>query len=154
VAISRLVSGGTSSSPVTLPSLVTVTVLRPSLRATTAKLPICGAGFSIVLLGLGSIVGLGLFDADSLVGVVTGKAADVLDNRNPVYSHLLLTKTEGDSVSTSQLMVDFYQAESSNRSRYDGNAVALRGAALQLMKNQQFRHPFYWAGFVLIGSNA
>ena len=140
----------------------------------------------------------------------------VLDNRQPLYSHLLLTKTEGDSendglleareimnvdlradlvvlsacetangrispgegvvgmswaffvagtrsmlvsqwkvnsASTSQLMVDFYQARSSNPSRYDGNAAALRAAALRMMKNQQFRHPFYWAGFVLIGVN-
>lgn len=140
----------------------------------------------------------------------------ILDNRQPLYSHLLLTKTEGDSendglleareimnvdlradlavlsacetangrispgegvvgmswaffvagtrsmlvsqwkvnsASTSQLMVDFYQARSSNPSRNNGNASALRAAALRMMKNQQFRHPFYWAGFVLIGVN-
>lgn len=50
VAMSRLVSGGTSSSPVTVPSLFKVIVLRPSLRAMTAEFPICGAGFSIILL--------------------------------------------------------------------------------------------------------
>jgi CHAT domain-containing protein len=140
----------------------------------------------------------------------------VLDNRQPLYSHLLLTKTEGDpendglleareimnmnlhadlavlsacetangrispgegvmgmswaffvagtrsmlasqwkvnSASTSQLMMNFYQAQRSKPSKNDGNATALRTAALRMMKNQQFRHPFYWAGFVLIGVN-
>jgi len=140
----------------------------------------------------------------------------VLDNRHPLYSHLLLTKSAGDpendglleareimnmnlhadlavlsacetangrispgegvmgmswaffvagtrsmlvsqwkvnSASTSRLMVDFYQAQSSNPARHDGNAAALRDADLRMMKNQQFRHPFYWAGFVLIGVN-
>jgi CHAT domain-containing protein len=30
-------------------------------------------------------------------------------------------------------------------------AEALRQAALSLMKNPQTSHPFYWAGFVLVG---
>jgi len=139
----------------------------------------------------------------------------VLDNRQPLYSHLLLTKTEGDaendglleareimdmklkadlavlsacdtangrispgegvmgmswafflagtrsmlvsqwkvnSGSTSQLMATFYKAlESAKGQTADKKAEALRQASLVLMKNQQYRHPFYWAGFVLIG---
>jgi CHAT domain-containing protein len=30
-------------------------------------------------------------------------------------------------------------------------AEALRQAALRLMKNPATNHPFYWAGFVLVG---
>ena len=141
----------------------------------------------------------------------------VLDNRQPLYSHLLLTKTEGDpendglleareimnmtlradlvvlsacetangrispgegvvgmswaffvagtrsmlvsqwkvnSSSTSQLMANFYQQSDLVRNRSGGaNARALRAAALQLMKDDRYRHPFFWAGFVLVGVN-
>jgi CHAT domain-containing protein len=141
----------------------------------------------------------------------------VLDNRNPLYSHLLLTKSEGDvqndglleareimdmrlnadlavlsacetangkiapgegvmgmswaffvagtrsmlvsqwkvnSSSTSQLMVDFYQQSDLVQNRRDGtNASALRAAALKLMKDDRYRHPFFWASFVLVGVN-
>ncbi len=140
----------------------------------------------------------------------------VLDNRNPLYSHLLLTRTERDaendglleareimdmrldadlavlsacdtangkiapgegvmgmswaffvagcramlvsqwkvnSSSTSQLMVNFYQQSDLVRNRSGANARALRAAALQLMKDDRYRHPFFWAGFVLVGAN-
>ncbi len=141
----------------------------------------------------------------------------VLDNRNPLYSHLLLTQSEGDaqndglleareimdmrlnadlavlsacetangkiapgegvmgmswaffvagtrsmlvsqwkvnSSSTSQLMVDFYQQSDIVQNRRDGtNASALRAAALKLMKDDRYRHPFFWASFVLVGVN-
>jgi CHAT domain-containing protein len=141
----------------------------------------------------------------------------VLDNRQPLYSHLVLTKTDGDpendglleareimdmslradlavlsacetasgriapgegvmgmswaffvagtrsmlvspwkvnSASTSNLMVHFYHSLEMNRSRSNRNkAGALRAAALNLMKDHRYRHPFYWSGFVLIGSN-
>jgi CHAT domain-containing protein len=139
----------------------------------------------------------------------------VLDNRDPLYSHLLLTKTESDvendgsleareimnmhlnadlavlsacetgngrispgegvigmswaffvagtrsmvvsqwrvdSVSTSQLMKNFYQALARQRDR--GNkSEALREASIRLLKDPRYRHPFYWAGFVLVGTN-
>lgn len=140
----------------------------------------------------------------------------VIDNRHPLYSHLLLTKTEGDlendglleareimnmnlkadlavlsacetangriapgegvmgmswaffiagarsmlvsqwkvnSASTSQLMVNFYQSLEANRRVSKANRPdALRDAARKSMKNSSFRHPFYWAGFVMIGN--
>jgi len=139
----------------------------------------------------------------------------VLDNRDPLYSHLLLTKTEGDvendgsleareimnmhlnadlavlsacetgngrispgegvigmswaffvagtrsmvvshwrvnSASTSQLMKNFYEALAKRRDR--GNkSEALREASIRLLKDPRYRHPFYWAGFVLLGTN-
>ncbi|CAN5882533.1 CHAT domain-containing protein [soil metagenome] len=139
----------------------------------------------------------------------------VLDNRQPLYSHLLLTKTEGDpendglleareimnldlradlavlsacetangkiapgegvmgmswaffvagsrsmlvsqwkvnSASTSEVMVNFYQALKSEENHSCGKkASALRKTALKTMKDPRYRHPFYWAGFVMIG---
>ena len=139
----------------------------------------------------------------------------ILDNRDPLYSHLLLTKTDGDvendgsleareimnmqinadlavlsacetgngrlspgegvigmswaffvagtrsmvvsqwrvnSASTSQLMKNFYRALASQPNR--GNkSQALRGASELLLKDPRYRHPFYWASFVLVGVN-
>jgi CHAT domain-containing protein/Tfp pilus assembly protein PilF len=141
----------------------------------------------------------------------------VIDNRQPLYSHLLLTKTEGDveddglleareimnmdlradlavlsacetangriregegvvgmswaffvggtrsmlvsqwkvnSASTSQLMIGFYEAlESANKLSTSKKAAALQRAALKLLKGRQYRHPFYWTSFVLIGDS-
>lgn len=141
----------------------------------------------------------------------------VLDDRQPLYSHLLLAKAEGgaeddgllearevmdmslsadlailsacetargrvgagegvigmswaffvagvrttvvsqwrvSSAGTSRLMVNFHQALKSNSDRRAGaKADAVRAAALELMKDQRYRHPFYWAGFVVVGSN-
>jgi CHAT domain-containing protein len=139
----------------------------------------------------------------------------VLDNKQPLYSHLLLTKTEGDqendglleareimnmnlhadlavlsacetangrispgegvmgmswaffvagtramlvsqwkvnSVSTSKLMANFYEDLKAKNSQIK-KAGALRQAALRLMRDEGFRHPFYWASFVLVGNN-
>jgi CHAT domain-containing protein len=141
----------------------------------------------------------------------------VLDNREPLNSYLLLTKTEGDpdndglleareiidmhldadlavlsacetgngrispgegvigvswaffvagarslvvsqwrvnSGSTSQLMKHFYEALAREKDQ-DGlnKSQALRQASLLLLKDRRYRHPFYWAGFVLVSSN-
>lgn len=53
--------------------------------------------------------------------------------------------------STAELMKDFYRhikTATGNLTR----AEALRQAALSVMKDPRYRHPFYWAGFVLIGN--
>jgi CHAT domain-containing protein len=51
-------------------------------------------------------------------------------------------------------MVNFYQQTELVRNRSGGaNARALRTAALRLMKDDRYRHPFFWAGFVLVGVN-
>jgi CHAT domain-containing protein len=141
----------------------------------------------------------------------------LLDNKQPLYSHLLLTRTSDDgandgrleareilnlnltadlavlsacetangkispgegiigmswaffvagvrsmvasqwrvnSASTTQLMTDFYsglqrKTHNPNRSR----SQALRTASLKLMRNSRYRHPFYWAPFILIGAD-
>ena len=141
----------------------------------------------------------------------------VIDNRQPLYSHLLLTKTDNDpendglleareimnmnlhadlvvlsacetangrispgegvvgmswaffvagtrsmlvsqwkvnSASTSQFMTDFYKAlETQKREAESRKADGARNAALKLLKNDEYHHPFYWAAFVLVGRN-
>jgi CHAT domain-containing protein len=140
----------------------------------------------------------------------------VIDNRQPLYSHLLLTKTEGDpdndgrlearqimdmnlnadlavlsacetangklapgegvigmswaffvagtrsmvvsqwkigSASTTEFMTAFYQnLHPDNQRATRSKAEVLRKAELTLMKDDRYRHPFYWAGFVIIGT--
>ena len=59
-----------------------------------------------------------------------------------------------NSASTSQLMKNFYQAlgRQHNPNSRD-KSEALREASLRLLKDRRYRHPFYWAGFVLVSSN-
>jgi CHAT domain-containing protein/Tfp pilus assembly protein PilF len=51
-----------------------------------------------------------------------------------------------DSSSTSDFMLEFHR-----RLRGNNKAKALQGAALSVMRNPAYRHPFYWSGFVLLG---
>ncbi|HEY8132770.1 MAG TPA: CHAT domain-containing protein [Thermoanaerobaculia bacterium] len=55
------------------------------------------------------------------------------------------------SASTTELMIEFHRllrtAGQENRTR----AETLRRAALKVRANRAYRHPFYWAAFVLIG---
>jgi len=59
-----------------------------------------------------------------------------------------------DSESTTDLMLDFHRTLRS-RAGLQGHSApkarALQQAALSVMKRPEYRHPFYWAGFVLIG---
>ena len=54
------------------------------------------------------------------------------------------------SASTTELMLDFHKQLQSKAARVS-TAEALRQAALHLMQNDSYRHPFYWAPFVVIG---
>jgi len=54
-----------------------------------------------------------------------------------------------DSASTTSLMIDFHRRLTS-RSKVT-KAEALRQAELGLLRSERYRHPFYWAGFVMIG---
>jgi CHAT domain-containing protein len=51
-------------------------------------------------------------------------------------------------------MVNFYRLllESKGQGRKT-KAEALRQAAMKLMKDRKYQHPFYWAGFVVVGSD-
>jgi len=54
-----------------------------------------------------------------------------------------------NDASTAELMTAFYQAlENSDLSKAD----ALRLAQIEVLKDPQFSHPFYWSPFVLIGN--
>jgi CHAT domain-containing protein len=53
-----------------------------------------------------------------------------------------------ESASTRDLMVNIHRSLLSAKPT---KADALRQAALKLMRNPETSHPFYWAGFVLVG---
>jgi CHAT domain-containing protein len=52
-----------------------------------------------------------------------------------------------DSASTTKLMIEFHR----NLKLRITKGEALKRAALKLLRNNEYRHPFYWAGFVLVG---
>lgn len=59
-----------------------------------------------------------------------------------------------ESASTSQLMIEFYRnlARSQSSSEPESaKATALRQASLRLLGSSEYNHPYYWAGFVLVG---
>lgn len=62
---------------------------------------------------------------------------------------IVVSQWKVESGSTRDLMVDFHRGllPAARQSK----AEALRQASLKLMKNPSTSHPFYWAGFVLVG---
>ena len=56
-----------------------------------------------------------------------------------------------DSASTARLMIDFHRNLQSGKVR-TGTAEALRQAAIKLMADPKYRHPFFWSGFVVVGN--
>ncbi|HET8676985.1 MAG TPA: CHAT domain-containing tetratricopeptide repeat protein, partial [Blastocatellia bacterium] len=56
------------------------------------------------------------------------------------------------SASTAQLMLEFHKNLNPAPSRAT-KAGALRAAAMKLMKTSEYRHPFHWAGFIVVGSD-
>lgn len=54
-----------------------------------------------------------------------------------------------ESSSTTELMLEFHRQLLSGKNI--SKAEALRRASLKLMKSAQYKHPSYWAGFVMIG---
>jgi CHAT domain-containing protein len=61
-----------------------------------------------------------------------------------------------ESNSTRDLMLSFHrhlQAPRASAKLKATKAEALRQAALKVMKNSETNHPFYWAGFVLVGAD-
>jgi CHAT domain-containing protein len=59
-----------------------------------------------------------------------------------------------EAASTRDLMVSFHRGliwqPGAGKSK-PAKSEALRQAALKLMRNPETLHPFYWAGFVLVG---
>ncbi|HKY42075.1 MAG TPA: CHAT domain-containing protein [Pyrinomonadaceae bacterium] len=63
---------------------------------------------------------------------------------------IVVSQWKVESAGTRDLMVDFHRGLLSTKSK-PTKTEALRQAALKLMKNPETSHPFYWAGFVLVG---
>jgi CHAT domain-containing protein len=63
---------------------------------------------------------------------------------------IVVSQWKIESAGTRDLMVDFHRALLSGKNK-PSKADALRQAALKLMRNPQTQHPFYWAGFILVG---
>lgn len=73
----------------------------------------------------------------------------------------LVSQWKVDSAGTTELMLGFYRhlrasagIPKGSKSQLPPNkSAALREAALKLLSSEQHAHPFYWAGFVLIGDS-
>ena len=63
---------------------------------------------------------------------------------------IVVSQWKVESAGTRDLMVNFHRGLISPSE--STKTEALRQAALKLMKNPQTSHPFYWAGFVLVGN--
>ncbi|MGB7926441.1 MAG: CHAT domain-containing protein [Pyrinomonadaceae bacterium] len=67
---------------------------------------------------------------------------------------IVVSQWKVESAGTRDLMVDFHRAlisEPGAGKSIPTKSEALRQAALKLLRNPETRHPFYWAGFVLVG---
>jgi CHAT domain-containing protein/tetratricopeptide (TPR) repeat protein len=67
---------------------------------------------------------------------------------------IVVSQWKVESAATRDLMVSFHRAlisEPLAGKAKPTKTEALRQAALKLMKSPETRHPFYWAGFVLVG---
>ena len=62
----------------------------------------------------------------------------------------VVSQWQVESASTTELMLAFHR----NLMKGESKAQALRSAALKLLGDRRYRHPFYWAGFVVIGEDA
>ncbi len=103
-----------------------------NLRAEVAVLSACDTARGVTANGEG-VIGM------SWALLVAGAASTVV-------SHWQV-----DSASTERFMVAFHRSMTSSP-QLAHKARALRSAALDLLATREYRHPFYWAPFVLIGN--
>lgn len=62
-----------------------------------------------------------------------------------------------DAASTSDLMVAFHRRFREGLTRdvqRPGAAASLREGALSLLRSERYRHPFHWAGFIVVGDGS
>jgi CHAT domain-containing protein len=67
---------------------------------------------------------------------------------------IMVSQWKVESASTRDLMIDFHRQDLTSPGPAKSKATkaeALRQAALKVMRNAGTSHPFYWAGFVLVG---
>ena len=104
-------------------------IMKLDLKADVVVLSACETGLGRVGIGEGMI---GLSWAFFVAGTPT----------------TVVSQWKVDSTSTAELMLAFH----GNLKMAKGSkADSLREAALSLLKTKQYRHPFYWASFVLVG---
>jgi CHAT domain-containing protein len=63
-----------------------------------------------------------------------------------------------ESSSTTELMLEFHRrlkGSATGQSKVSSSkSEALRQASLRLMRSKEYGHPFYWAGFIVVGDNS
>ena len=64
---------------------------------------------------------------------------------------IVVSQWKVESAGTRDLMVNFHRGLIGSTGSKPAKSEALRQAALKLMRNPETSHPFYWAGFVLVG---
>jgi CHAT domain-containing protein/Tfp pilus assembly protein PilF len=69
-------------------------------------------------------------------------------------STTVVSQWKVESLSTAELMTAFHRARQLERRKSKSpfaTARALQQAEIQLLRSEQYRHPFYWAAFVAVG---
>lgn len=67
---------------------------------------------------------------------------------------VVVSQWKVEAASTAKLMVDFHRQlkpRFTGLKTVVGTAQSLKAAALKMLRSAQYRHPFYWAGFVVMG---
>ncbi len=109
-------------------------IMKLDLRADLAVLSACQTARGTIAPGEGLI---GMSWAFFIAGTTT----------------TVVSQWKVDSASTSRLMVDFHRSlQGTDKHPALNKAEALRHAARKLMSNPKYRHPFFWSGFVVVGS--
>ena len=104
-------------------------LLRLDLRASLAVLSACDTGRGRVAAGEGVV---GFSWALFVAGVPT----------------VVVSQWKVDSASTSELMVEFHRRRRAGLS----DARAMQAAVRALRDNPAYRHPFFWAPFIVVGA--
>jgi CHAT domain-containing protein len=111
-------------------------IMQMDLKADLAVLSACETGRGRISAGEGMI---GLTWAFFVAGVPT----------------TVVSQWKVESASTSKLMLAFHRSLKAGDPQANpafAAAKALQRAELQLLHSPQYAHPFYWAGFVLVGN--
>ncbi len=65
---------------------------------------------------------------------------------------MVVSQWQVNSTSTTEFMIHFFtQLKRGEDKKQGAKAQALRQATLQLLHQSRYQHPYYWAGFVMIG---
>ena len=64
-------------------------------------------------------------------------------------SSSVVSQWKVESASTADLMLAFHRQLQAKQK--PSTAEALRQASLQMLRRPQYRHPFFWAGFIYVG---